>query len=299
MKDHLKQAKPLVSIIMTCFNNHNTLQDAISSIINQSYQSWELIFVDDGSTDKSLKIINEILDDRIKIFSLKKNYGRGFSYQKGLNEASGKFIMFLDSDDWWYSNKIIMQLDYLKKNKNTMFVGSGLITSENYIPIGVRSNKKFSNIINKKVIANPPIAFATICLRREMISKYSFDRNLEVAQDNDFLRTLCMNEYFSNLNDILYVYNESSSFNWSKMKNAWKNTKIGLKKYKKSFFLDYYISIIKVNLKIFIYFIFFSMKIEKLLLHLRVSAASEEDLNLYYKEKNMMLKVKSKLFKNL
>lgn len=298
MNDNLKEAKPLVSIVMTCFNSENTLQDAISSIINQSYHNWELIFVDDGSTDQSLKIVNQILDDRIKIFSLNRNYGRGFSYQKGLNEASGKFIMFLDSDDWWYSNKIIKQLDYLKKNNNTMLVGSGLITSENYMPVGVRCNKKFSNIINKKCIEDPPIAFATICLRRKMISKYSFNRNLEVAQDNDFLRTLCMNEYFSNLDDILYVYNERSSFNWSKMKNAWKNTKIGLKKYKKVFFVDYYISIIKINLKIFVYFILFSMKLEKLLLHLRVSTASEEDLKLYYKEKNMMLKVKSKFFKN-
>lgn len=298
MNDNLKDSNPLVSIIMTCFNNQNTLQDAISSIISQSYQSWELIFVDDGSTDQSLKIINKILDNRIRMFLLKKNYGRGFAYQKGLNEASGKFIMFLDSDDWWYSNKIIKQLDYLKKNKNIMFVGSGLITTDNYIPIGVRCNKKFSHIINKKFIASPPIAFASICLRKEMISKYSFDRNLEVAQDNDFLRTLCMNECFSNIDDILYVYNESSSFNWSKMKNALRNTKIGLKKYKKTFFLDYYITIIKVNLKIFFYFILFSMKIEKLLLYLRVSNASEEDLKLYFKEKNMMLKVKSKLFKN-
>ena len=74
MNEKFKVTEPLVSIIMTCYNNDNTLEDAISSIINQSYKNWELIFVDDGSTDQSLKIINHIVDKRIKIFSLNKNY---------------------------------------------------------------------------------------------------------------------------------------------------------------------------------------------------------------------------------
>ena len=296
MNGNLKKYKPLVSIIMTCFNNANTLRDSISSVINQSYSNWELIFIDDGSTDHSLKIASQISDNRIKIFPLKKNYGRGVSYQNGLNQANGDFIMFLDSDDWWYSNKIIKQLNYLKKNKNVMFVGSGLITTENYNPIGVRCNKVYSNTFNKDFI-NPPLGFATICLKREIISKYSFDKKLKVAQDIDFLRTLCMNEIFSNISDILYVYNESNSFNWLKIKNALKNTKIGIKKYKNFFLLDCYINLIKINLKIFIYFILFSLKLEKLLLYFRVKAPSKKDLKLYEREKNMMLETRSKFFK--
>ena len=237
MNNNLKESHPLVSIIMTCFNNCDTLKDSVSSIINQSYQNWELIFVDDGSTDQSLKIINQVSDRRIKIFSLGKNYGRGISYQKGLDNAKGKFIMFLDSDDWWYSNKIIKQIQYLKNNDDIMFVGTGLITTKNYKPLGIRCNKQFSNIKQKK-IKDPNLAFATVCIRNSIIGKYSFDKNLKVAQDLDFLRTLCINEKHSNLKDILYVYNESSNFNWKKMKNALKNTKIGLKKYKKIFFLN-------------------------------------------------------------
>jgi len=298
MDNNSKNSQPMVSIIMTCFNNCETLKDAISSVINQSYQNWELIFVDDGSTDQSLKVVNQIIDSRVKIFTLDKNYGRGISYQMGLNKANGKYIMFLDSDDWWYSNKIIKQIQYLKNNHKVMFVGSGLITSKNHKPIGVRCNKKFSNITNKK-ITDPFIAFATICIRDTIISKYSFDKNLKVAQDSDFLRTLCMNEQYSNLEDILYVYNESGSFNWIKMKNALKNTKIGLKKYKQKFFLDYFLNIMKINFKIFIYFILFSLRIEKLLLHYRVNTPSLENIKLFYKEKDLMLKVRSKIFKNI
>ena len=113
MDNNFRFSEPLVSIIMTCYNNCDSLKDAISSIINQSYQNWELIFIDDGSTDQSLKVANQVLDKRIKIFSLDKNYGRGVSYQEGLNKATGKYIMFLDSDDWWYSNKIAKQIQYL------------------------------------------------------------------------------------------------------------------------------------------------------------------------------------------
>ncbi len=295
--NNFKENEPLVSIVMTCFNNQTTLKDAISSVINQSYQNWEIIFVDDGSTDQSIKIVRQVSDKRIKIFSLDKNYGRGVSYQKGLNEANGLFVMFLDSDDWWYSNKIAKQLDYLEKNKKVMFVGSGLITSENYNPIGVRCNKILSKITLKN-INDPPIAFATICVRKELISKYSFDKNLKVAQDIDFLRTLCLNETFSNLDNILYVYNENISFNWIKIKNAWKNTKIGLRKYKKIFFINYYINVFKINLKLFLYFILFLMKMEKLLLYYRVNTPSVESLKLYNKEKNMMLNMKSRIFKN-
>ena len=297
MKNELKKTDPLVSIIMTCFNNYKTLKDSISSIFNQSYKNWELIFVDDGSTDQSIKIISQISDSRIKIFSLNKNYGRGVSYQKGLTEASGQFIMFLDSDDWWYSDKIIKQINYLKNNKNVMLVGSGLITSNNYRPIGIRCNKKIVNIKNKS-ISDPLIAFATVCIRDKIIQKYNFDSNLKVAQDTDFLLTICTNEFYSNLDDVLYVYNESSSFNWIKIKKALKNTIISFKKYKKKFIFDYYINAIKINFKIFIYFIFFAMKIEKILLNLRVDKLSEENMRLFYKERNSMLKAKSKIFKD-
>ena len=68
MNEKLKVTEPLVSIIMTCYNSDNTLQDALSSIINQSYKNWELIFVDDGSTDQSLKIVNHIIDKDKNIF---------------------------------------------------------------------------------------------------------------------------------------------------------------------------------------------------------------------------------------
>ena len=188
--------------------------------------------------------------------------------------------MFLDSDDWWYSNKIARQIQYLNKNHMIMFVGSGLITSENYKPIGVRTNKKLSNITNKK-ITDPFIAFATICIRNTIISKYSFDKNLKVAQDSDFLRTLCMNERYSNIEDILYVYNESSNFNWLKIKNALKNTKIGLAKYKRNYFWAYFWNVAKINFKNLKYFFLFLFGIEKILLLNRVSSLSSKNVKLF------------------
>jgi teichuronic acid biosynthesis glycosyltransferase TuaG len=289
---------PLVSIVMTCYNSSSTLKDAIASVKNQSYENWELIFIDDGSTDNSLKIIKEILDDRIKVYSLGKNYGRGFSYQKGLDVATGKFIMFLDSDDWWYSNKILKQINYLKKNENVMIVGSGLITTENYNPIGIRCDKKTHNVTNNNDISDPEIGFATICIRNQILSNYSFDKNLKVAQDIDFLRSLCMNEIYSNLNDVLYVYNEYSSLSLSKVRKSFKNTKIGLKKYKKNFFIKYYKNIIKANFKVIFYSLFFFIKLEKLLLKLRVRSPSQKELKIYYEEKDSMLVKRSTLFKN-
>lgn len=108
----------LVSIIMPAYNCEKFIGDAINSVINQMYRQWELIIVDDFSTDNTLEIINEYIkmEDRIKLYSLNKNSGAALARNKAIKMAKGKYIAFLDSDDLWYSNKLESQLLFMKQN---------------------------------------------------------------------------------------------------------------------------------------------------------------------------------------
>ncbi|OQA52867.1 MAG: putative glycosyltransferase EpsJ [candidate division WS2 bacterium ADurb.Bin280] len=92
---------PKFSIIMPAYNREGLLKEAIDSIIDQTYQDWELIIVDDKSTDKTLTVAKEYenLDKRIKVVALKKNQGPSNARNRGIAKSSGEFIVFNDSDD--------------------------------------------------------------------------------------------------------------------------------------------------------------------------------------------------------
>lgn len=105
----------LVSIIMPSYNTANYISDSIKSIQAQTYSNWELIIVDDCSTDNSLDVIRSFNDSRIKLLSNEKNSGAALSRNYALREASGRWIAFLDSDDTWVPQKLEKQIKYMEE----------------------------------------------------------------------------------------------------------------------------------------------------------------------------------------
>ena len=114
-----------ISVIMPIYNDEEKLNDAINSVLNQTLTEIELICVDDGSTDNSLSILNDFAekDDRIRVFS-QKNQGSGKARNKGISEAKGEYIAFLDSDDQMVDNDALNQL-YTEAKKNNVDMASG------------------------------------------------------------------------------------------------------------------------------------------------------------------------------
>lgn len=107
----------LVSVIMPSYNTASFIAESIQSIINQSYNDWELIIVDDCSTDNTDEIVEKFLvDKRIKYLKNEKNSGAAVSRNRALCEAHGKWIAFLDSDDLWMPDKLAKQVDFMEKN---------------------------------------------------------------------------------------------------------------------------------------------------------------------------------------
>ena len=96
----------LVSVIMPSYNTGAYIREAIQSVQNQTYENWELLIVDDCSTDDTDKVLEGLLDERIKVFKNEKNSGAAISRNKALREARGQWVAYLDSDDLWVPEKL-------------------------------------------------------------------------------------------------------------------------------------------------------------------------------------------------
>ena len=107
----------LVSIIMPSYNTAPYIAESIQSVLDQTYENWELIIVDDCSTDDTDSVVSSYLSDsRIKYLKNERNSGAAVSRNKALREAKGKWIAFLDSDDLWLPNKLQKQISFMEKN---------------------------------------------------------------------------------------------------------------------------------------------------------------------------------------
>lgn len=112
----------MFSIVLPLYNSSAFLRESVQSIIDQTYTDWELLIVDDCSTDGSLGMAEELaaLDSRIKVFSLTENSGAAVARNKAIRESKGRYIAFLDSDDLWLPDKLERQFSFMREN-NVVF----------------------------------------------------------------------------------------------------------------------------------------------------------------------------------
>jgi len=214
----------MVSIIIPIYNAESYIADTINSVINQSFQEWELILVDDGSTDQSSKIINEIAknEQRISII-LQKNAGVSIARNTGIKKAKGNYIFFLDSDDLWLPENITNRLKVFEKNKTIDWIfGSVQLIDENSKKINSIIKGSDSNILNSLLLWSGAIITtpSTICVRKECLNNIKFDKNLSTAADQDFAIQLASKyngNYFETPNVLYRVVPNSMSKNFAVM----------------------------------------------------------------------------------
>lgn len=97
---------PLVSVIIPTYNVEKYIEKAIQSVLDQTYPNIEIIVVDDGSTDHTVDVVRSFHDERIKLFINERNMGPSYSRNRGIKEAKGEWIAFLDGDDWWDKERL-------------------------------------------------------------------------------------------------------------------------------------------------------------------------------------------------
>ena len=105
-----------VSIIVPVHNDEKFIQKTIQSILDQTYQNFEVLVIDDCSSDNSVELIKHFNDHRIKLFTQSKNMGAAAARNLGLREATGDYVAFLDGDDYWLPKKLETQLDFMRRN---------------------------------------------------------------------------------------------------------------------------------------------------------------------------------------
>ena len=158
----------LVSIITPCFNSEKYLDECIISVINQTYQNWEMLIVDDNSSDNSSILIKSYSkqDDRIKPLFLKDNLGPAMARNTAISISKGKYLAFLDSDDIWLPEKLKLQINFMKKNNYSfVFSSYSVIPSNETKPKYVVSVPK--KITYKKYLKNTIIGCLTVVLDKE------------------------------------------------------------------------------------------------------------------------------------
>lgn len=112
----MKSLRPLVSIIMPLHNSAEFVAFSIESVLAQSEKDWELILIDDVSSDNTVQVVkNYCSDDRVKLLKMSVNSGAAVARNRGLEEAKGRFVSFLDSDDIWLPNKLQSQIKFMKE----------------------------------------------------------------------------------------------------------------------------------------------------------------------------------------
>ena len=201
-----KIKKPLVSIIMNCYNGEEFLEDAIQSVLTQTYKNWELVFWDNQSTDNSLKILKKYKDKRIKYFYAKKYTTLYEARNLAIKKSKGKFIAFLDVDDVWLKNKLELQISCFKEKK------IGLVYSNFYKLNDKKKKLAFNNHlpsgkVTAKIIKNYQVGFLTVVLRKSFLNKKKlFDFNYNLLSDYDFILNFSLRHEFYALNKPLAYY---------------------------------------------------------------------------------------------
>ena len=143
--DGIEREAGLVSIIMPSYNTASFIEETIQSVLNQTYTNWELIIVDDCSTDNTDEVLENIKDSRSRYFKNDKNSGAAVSRNKALREAKGQWIAYLDSDDLWMPEKLEKQIHFMETNGYAF-------SYTNYEEIDVNGNKTGVSITGPKKI---------------------------------------------------------------------------------------------------------------------------------------------------
>ncbi len=141
--------RPLITIITPSYNSQNFIQQTIDSIVSQTYKNWELILVDDASTDSTIEIINKNISSNSNIILIRNesNQGAGVTRNKGINAAKGDYITFLDADDLWKPEKLETQINCMINNKIDVCFSSYDLIDEK------------GNMLNKRVVALPKLTY--------------------------------------------------------------------------------------------------------------------------------------------
>lgn len=215
---------PLVSIIVPTYNSEKFIVDAIKSVIKQSFSDWEMIIVDDCSTDKTVEISESLVTDynNVKLLKHQENLGTGPTRNTGIEHSLGRYIAFLDADDVWLPAKLEKQISFMQSNDiGISFTSYSFIGSDGNAIRG-RVNAVEQLDLDGYMRATG-IGLSTAIIDREKCGDIRF-ANMRVRQDTYLWLSLLSNNHIAyGINECLVKYRISSGqISGNKFKIAWK-----------------------------------------------------------------------------
>ncbi len=283
-----------VTIAIPFYNAEKYLLNAIKSVFAQTHTQWELILIDDGSTDSSLKIAKSIKDSRVRVISDGKNKKLATRLNEITKLAKYDLIARMDADDLMSPTRIEKQINILRNNPNIDLVTTGLFSiSDDLKLIGARWHHStritFNEILNK---ISCGVVHAAIIGRKQWFLRNPYNENLKIAQDYGlWIKSMAKNDFKIHLvQEPLYYYREEGSLNAKKLLLAYQYERKLYKKYTPTnkFFL-----ILKSYVKtIIVYSLNKLNKFQFLINRRSTEIISEELLDLFNDEINTILSVK-------
>ncbi|MGD1859246.1 MAG: glycosyltransferase family 2 protein [Leptolyngbyaceae cyanobacterium] len=202
---------PTISVVIPAHNAEKTIEETIESVLDQTFTDFELIIINDGSTDKTLEIIEHYTDLRIKVFSF-NNSGPQKSRNRGIEKACGRFISFLDADDVWTQDKLELQLEALINNSDARVVYSWtdvIDERNNFLRRGGRSTKK-GNVFLDLVFTNLLENGSNFLAYTDAVKSCGgFDERIIAGQDHEIALSLSSRFLFELVPKVQVLYRKS------------------------------------------------------------------------------------------
>lgn len=200
-----------VSVIMAVYNNEKTLPEAINSILSQTYKCFELIIVDDCSSDDSMEVIKDYAkqDDRVVLIKNEMNLGLPISLNKAIKISKGDYIVRMDGDDICIVDRLEKQVGYIKDNQAVDILGAGaILISQAGVEIGSVNMPETDKEIKNTMRYNNPMIHPSIVIKKSVLEELGgYDENLRKAQDLDlWLRAVDLGKVFYNIQEPLIRY---------------------------------------------------------------------------------------------
>ena len=224
-----------VSIIMPYFKKKEFIENSIKSILNQTYQNFQIIIVDDELSIESSKVLKRIhkLDNRIKIINNPHNLGAGESRNIGIETATGEFIAFCDCDDLWKESKLEKQIKFMKEMECDLSFTAYEIVDEIGLKIGSRKAKDI--LIFNDLLKSCDIGLSTVILKKELFKNINYKfANLKTKEDYVLWLNMAQDgKIFRGLNEYLSSWRKSknslSSSVFQKLNDGFKIYRVYLK----------------------------------------------------------------------
>ena len=205
----MKNKDKLISIILNCYNGEEFLRDALTSVVNQTYKRWELIFWDNKSSDKSKNIMKSYKNKKFKYYISKKHTSLYAARNLAIKKAKGNFIGFIDADDIWEKDKLSKQIKLFNDKKVAVVYGNSWIKKEKLNKRKIFIKEKMKNgYIHDDLIKSYNVGILTALIRKKFLKKAKkiFNDKYDIIGDFDLFIKLSIKNKFNVIQEPVATY---------------------------------------------------------------------------------------------